>query len=72
MLSAPPARFSTAGTGKQLRQVTAWAGPWPVQERWWETALARAVNRFQIVDSDGTAWLLVLEGEHWWAEARYD
>ena len=31
-----------------------------------------AVNRFQIVDSDGTAWLLVLEGEHWWAEARYD
>jgi protein ImuB len=72
MLSAPPARFSTAGTGKQLRQVTAWAGPWPVQERWWETASARAVNRFQIVDSDGTAWLLVLEGEHWWAEARYD
>jgi protein ImuB len=72
MLSAPPARFSTAGTGKQLRQVTAWAGPWPVQERWWDTASARAVNRFQIVDSDGTAWLLVLEGEHWWAEARYD
>jgi protein ImuB len=69
-LSAPPAQFSDAG--RQARQVSAWAGPWPIDERWWDAASARRVNRFQLVDEEGTAWLLVLEDERWWAEARYD
>ena len=34
--------------------------------------LARALHRFQVVDADGTAWLLVLAGAGWLAEARYD
>ena len=76
-LSAPPARFS-GGSGARTRDVTAWAGPWPLDERWWAsgsgTALAarRRVHRFQVVDADGVAWLLVLEGDYWVAEARYD
>ena len=28
--------------------------------------------RFQLVDADGTAWLLALAGAGWFAEARYD
>ncbi|GAB3045408.1 DNA polymerase Y family protein [Parafrigoribacterium mesophilum] len=70
ILSAPPAQFSDAG--RRARQVSAWAGPWPVDERWWDAASARRVNRFQLVDEEGTGWLLVLQGESWWAEARYD
>ncbi|MEO7006340.1 MAG: DNA polymerase Y family protein [Terrimesophilobacter sp.] len=69
-LSAPPAQFSDAGA--QARRVSAWAGPWPVDERWWDAASARRADRFQLVDEEGAAWLLVLEGERWWAEARYD
>ena len=26
----------------------------------------------QVVDGEGMAWLLVLDGEGWWAEGRYD
>jgi protein ImuB len=72
VLSAPPARFSAAGSGRELRRITAWAGPWPVNERWWDADTARSVNRFQVVDAAGVAWLLVLEGTSWSAEARYD
>ena len=76
VLSAPPAQFSPAASGRDLRQITAWAGPWPVSERWWDADAARRAHRFQVVDADGVAWLLVLE-EHgrsssWSAEARYD
>ena len=39
----------------------AWAGPWPVIERGWDAARARRAHRFQVVDADGSAWLLVCE-----------
>lgn len=58
--------------GFGARPVRAWAGPWPVVERWWDPAAAKRVHRFQIVDDDGCAWLLVRDGDGWWAEARYD
>ncbi|HET6826907.1 MAG TPA: DNA polymerase Y family protein, partial [Amnibacterium sp.] len=54
------------------RTVTAWAGPWPVDERWWDPVAARSVHRLQVVDDDGSAWLLCYEAGRWWAEARYD
>jgi len=77
ILSAPPARFSGA-SGAKPRAVAAWAGPWPLDERWWShgrgkvVGVRRSVHRFQVVDADGIAWLLVLDGAHWVAEARYD
>ncbi|NEM90119.1 DNA polymerase Y family protein [Galbitalea soli] len=71
-LSAAPARFSPAASGRGLREITAWAGPWPVAERWWDADTARRSDRFQVVDASGVAWLLVLEAGHWSAEARYD
>ena len=52
--------------------VAAWAGPWPVVERWWDAERAERLHRFQIVDADGCAWLLVRDDDGWWAEARYD
>ena len=68
-LSAPPTGFSSGGA---MQRLTAWAGPWPVDERWWDASAAARVNRFQVVDDAGQAWLLANEGESWWAEARYD
>ena len=69
-LSAPPAAM-VSQTGSR-RELTAWAGPWPLDERWWDAAAARTASRFQVVDGEGMAWLLVLDGEGWWAEGRYD
>jgi protein ImuB len=69
-LSAPPA-VMVSPTGAR-RPLTAWAGPWPLQERWWDAEAARSTNRFQAVDSEGIAWLLVLDDQGWWTEGRYD
>ncbi len=69
-LSGSPARLAAAsGT---MREVTAWAGPWPVDERWWDAVHGRAAQRFQLVDAEGAAWLLVRDEHGWWAEARYE
>jgi protein ImuB len=69
-ISAAPERFAVGGGDPA--PVRAWAGPWPVVERWWDAEHAKRVHRFQIVDDDGCAWLLVRDRDGWWAEARYD
>jgi protein ImuB len=72
-LTGEPARFSTDGRSPdELRPVAAWTGPWPVEERWWDPAAVRRLARFQIVGVDGSAWLLTVENQQWWAEASYD
>jgi protein ImuB len=70
LLSAAPARMS-AGTGPWLA-ITAWAGPWPVAERWWRPQAARRRARFQLVTEDGAAWLAAVQDGRWQIEARYD
>jgi protein ImuB len=72
VLSGYPTYFSPTGRREDLRRVEAWAGPWPLSERWWDSAAATSANRFQLIDASGTAWLLVLEGRDWWAEGQYD
>jgi protein ImuB len=52
---APPALF---GMGGELTALTSWAGPWPVDERWWSPDSARRVVRFQLVDVRGRAYLV--------------
>ncbi|GAA1843399.1 DNA polymerase Y family protein [Agromyces salentinus] len=71
-LAATPTTRSRTRDGFGAAPVRAWAGPWPVVERWWDPEHAKRVHRFQIVDDDGCAWLLVRDAEGWWAEARYD
>ncbi|HEX8803675.1 MAG TPA: hypothetical protein VF743_05765 [Acidimicrobiales bacterium] len=51
--------------------ITAWAGPWPCDERWWDPARHRRRARVQ-VEAGGVAHLLVLESGRWWVEATYD
>ncbi len=53
-------------------EIRGWAGPWPVDERWWAPEEARRRARFQVVLADGRALLLSLAGGHWVVEAIYD
>ncbi|WP_066062186.1 DNA polymerase Y family protein [Frankia sp. EI5c] len=68
-VTAPPAWLSVGGAAP-LR-ITGWAGPWPVDERWWDAA-GRRRARFQVVAADGSASLLFVEIGRWWLEAAYD
>ena len=52
--------------------ITGWAGPWPVDERWWAPEEGRRRARFQVVLADDRAFLLSLAGGHWAVEAIYD
>ncbi len=54
------------------RPIVAWAGPWPVEERWWEPERHRRLARFQVVTDDHDGYLVVAEHQRWWISARYD
>ncbi len=55
-MPTPPALFAM-GSERPVA-VTSWAGPWPVDERWWSAESARQVVRCQIVDIRGRAYLV--------------
>lgn len=65
-----------AGPGRSApgAAVTAWAGPWPVDERWWDPESARQLARMQLVDVNGRAYLVCfdLAAQQWLLEAVYD
>jgi protein ImuB len=70
-LTGVPARFRPARDEAEA-PVTAWAGPWPVDESWWENPRG-LVARFQMVGADGRAWLLRCDADGaWCTEASYD
>jgi protein ImuB len=58
--------------GATVHPIEAWAGPWPVDERWWDGDAHRRRARFQLVLDDGEAHLVSVEGGRWWIEATYD
>jgi protein ImuB len=68
-MTGEPARFRP-GAAEGWQPVAAWAGPWPVDERWWEGG--RRLVRFQMVGVDGRAWLVTFDGSAWVTEAAYD
>lgn len=52
-------------------RVVAWAGPWPVEQRWWHPSTARRLARFQLVVEQGEAHLVVVERRRWSIVATY-
>ena len=68
--SAAPARLSVGGG--PWAELVAWAGPWPLDERWWDPRAHRRRARWQVVTATGAAHLLALEGGRWSVEATYD
>ena len=76
-LSASPAHVVI---GRHAYNVVSWAGPWPVEERWWDPLRQRRAVRMQMVlarDAEDTvrttthAVVMVLEHGEWWMTARY-
>jgi protein ImuB len=78
-------RSTGAGSDGAWDEVRAWAGPWCIEERWWDATAHRRRARLQVVlgplgdggpggahPSRGVAHLLTLEGGQWWVEATYD
>ncbi|MGD9997757.1 MAG: DNA polymerase Y family protein [Ilumatobacteraceae bacterium] len=51
--------------------VVGWAGPWLLDERWWDAARHRRVARFQLLLADGRALLAMVERRQWWLVAEY-
>lgn len=70
-ISAPPHQLAVR-SWPEPRTVRSWAGPWPVEERWWDPPNRRRSARLQLVLDDGSAWLAVLEGGRWWIAGHYD
>ncbi|HNA37295.1 MAG TPA: hypothetical protein PLZ72_13170, partial [Microthrixaceae bacterium] len=81
LISSPPTSVRlNPGAGPAgaagVASVRAWAGPWCVDERWWDAVGHRRRARLQVVlagpDGHETAHLLTLEDGRWWLEATYD
>ena len=71
----PPARLCFSG--ERPVQIQHWAGPWPVDERWWSESGTGIRARFQLVDVRGQAYLVACamragQPPSWTLEARYD
>lgn len=52
-------------------RIVSWAGPWPVEQRWWSSDRARRLARFQVVTDDGVAHLVGTEHQQWSILATY-
>ncbi|MBP2339284.1 protein ImuB [Saccharothrix coeruleofusca] len=72
-LTVPPSRIVHAG---RTRRVLAWAGPWPVDERWWDGHTAVRAARLQVLgatsNGEELAFLLIRTGGRWAVEGVYD
>jgi len=74
---------SVVGIDERLYDVVAWAGPWPLEERWWDPRRARRAVRLQLLvrsrssahraspSVHGIAMVAVLERRVWRLAAWY-
>lgn len=84
LIGAAPA-WVVVGGGR-ARPVTGWAGPWPVDQRWWDAESGWRGCRLQVVlsrspgdnidddadDAEEALLLVCREGERWSLAGRYD
>ena len=68
LLSGTPAALAVEG--RPFVEIIRWAGPWPLEERWWESD-GRRRARLQVVLADGEAHVVFREAGGWWLEASY-
>lgn len=80
MFSADPSRLQAPGrSGRLSGRLTWWAGPWPVDERWWDPAQSKSgrTARVQVLigdqaGNDAQALLLCYRQRQWYVEGRYE
>ncbi|MCB0976377.1 MAG: DNA polymerase Y family protein [Acidimicrobiales bacterium] len=68
-LSAPPVTLQVGGRVPRL--LSGWAGPWIIDERWWDVTGRRRLARVQVTCDDGAAYLVAAEQRRWWLLASY-
>ena len=74
VMSAPPVVLrwaDDADADDGPHPLVAWAGPWPMVERWWTQTPRRRVH-LQVALADGRALLLACTAGAWTCEALYD
>jgi protein ImuB len=74
LFSADPARLTSRGRDERLRW---WAGPWSVDERWWDpdraaTDTGGRTARIQVLLEGERALLLCYRQRRWYLEGIYD
>jgi len=70
MFSAEPARLTVHGRDEPLCW---WAGPWPVDERWWDPDVGKGrTARAQVLLEDERAYLLCYRQRRWYLEGSYE
>jgi protein ImuB len=69
LFSADPARLTLRGRDEPLCW---WAGPWPVDERWWDTGAKGRAARAQVLLEGERAFLLCYRQRRWYLEGSYE
>ncbi|WP_410479253.1 DNA polymerase Y family protein [Pseudonocardia sp. H11422] len=69
LLGATPYRLTV--DGGPSGDVAGWAGPWPLQQRWWIPGSTSGA-RLQVLLDDGVALLLLGRPGKWWVTGIYD
>ena len=67
-ISASPARIIVDGA---VDVIIAWAGPWPIDERWWDPVRSRRLARLQVLTESGRLLLVAVEHQQWWLTGEY-
>ncbi len=70
MFTAEPVRLDGAETAYR-GELSWWAGPWSVDERWWESERSGRTARAQVLVGD-TALLLCYRQRRWYIEGVYE
>lgn len=58
--------------GSKRWTLSGWAGPWAVDERWWDTATGMQGARLQVLFEESRAVLLIYDGDGWRVEGIYE
>ncbi|RRQ26036.1 DNA polymerase Y family protein [Rhodococcus sp. Eu-32] len=58
--------------GSKKWAVTGWAGPWSVDERWWDPAVGHRGARVQVHIDENRVLLLAYDSEGWHVEGIYE
>ena len=59
-----------ASVGSPPRNVLECAGPWRVEEGWFDSAVVR--DEYDVLLDDGTLYRIYRQGEHWYVRGCYD
>ncbi|MDJ0392684.1 DNA polymerase Y family protein [Rhodococcus sp. G-MC3] len=58
--------------GSKKWPLLGWAGPWPMDERWWDPITGMQGARLQVLFEEHRAVLLVYDGDEWRVEGIYE